>query len=195
MLHVTILSQKGETLPSPEPEGSDSSHVDFARLASSALHVEGAMRSLWLVTRHLFAGRLQVPVRYAPHLSLDVGHSCCGHRRYLIPICTFNVQQMPSSVARLDVSGERAQGVVLGGVVHALQTAPPEGPVFVGVASQLEVAQSLVGQRAAAEVQRVFRARRFSLWYLRAAVRRARSIGSSVRKHAGSLLQQVVFYS
>lgn len=37
-VHLSIL--KGETLPSPEPKGSNSGHVDFPGLTPSACHVE-----------------------------------------------------------------------------------------------------------------------------------------------------------
>lgn len=123
---------KDETLPSPEPKGSNSGHVDFSRLTPSAWHVERLMWGLWFVTGHLSFRSLQVLVGNVPHLFLDVACSNWRQSRYLIPVCTFSIQQTTSSVAYLDISREPAQAIILNCIVHSPQPIFSKGPIFVG---------------------------------------------------------------
>ena len=86
------------------------------------------MRRLRFVTGRFSVVRLQVLVGYVSVLFLD-------YARHLISICTFATQQMSSSVAKLDISGQPAHCVVHASVAHVRKTILSKGPVFVGVAS------------------------------------------------------------
>lgn len=72
-IYLPIL--QGETLPSPEPEGSNSGHIDFSGLTPSSWHVECVIKRLGFVLGDFSFEPLQVLVGHVLHLFLDVAHS------------------------------------------------------------------------------------------------------------------------